>query len=72
MYAVPADLATALIAAGATVAMELDIEPAWVQLAGGRAVPGAPPVARVPGQNRPANQCQAGWTWDFIAVLSIG
>ncbi len=71
MYAVPADLATALIAAGATVAMELDINPAWVQLATA-AAPGAPLVARVPGQNRPANQCQAGWTRDFIAVTSIG
>jgi hypothetical protein len=71
MYAVPADLATALIAAGATVAMELDINPTWVQLATA-AAPGAPLVARVPGQNRPANQCQVGWTRDFIAVLSIG
>ena len=59
MYAVPADLATALIAAGATVAMELDINPTWVQLATaaapGRAAgrPGAgtePPSEPVPSR----------------------
>jgi len=71
MSAVPTDLANALIGAGATVAMQLDINPAWVQLATA-ATPGGPLVARVPGQNRPANQCQAGWTRDFVAVLAIG
>jgi len=71
MYAVPADLATALISAGATVAMELDINPAWVQLATA-ANPGGPMIARVPGQNRPADQCQVASTRDFVAVLSIG
>ena len=71
MSAVPADLANALISAGATVAMQLDINPYWVQLATA-AAPGAPLVARVPGQNRPADQCQAGWTRDFVAVLAVG
>jgi len=71
MSTVPADLANALTSAGATVAMQLDINPAWVQLATA-ATPGAPLVARVPGQNRPADQCQVGWTRDFIAVLAVG
>ena len=71
MSAVPADLAGALISAGATTAMELDINPYWVQLATAP-TPGAPLVAQVPGQNRPADQCQVGWTRDFVAVLSIG
>jgi hypothetical protein len=51
--------------------MELDINPNWVQLATAP-TPGASLVAQVPGQNRPADQCQSGWTRDFIAVLSIG
>ena len=33
MDAVPVDLADALIAAGVTAAMKLDINPEWVQLA---------------------------------------
>jgi hypothetical protein len=71
MSTVPADLATALISAGAQKAMELDINPAWVQM-DTAATPGAPLVAQIPGQNRPAGQCEAGWTRDFVAVLSIG
>jgi hypothetical protein len=71
MSTLPADLANALISAGATTAMELDINPNWVQLATA-ATPGASLVPQVPGQNRPADQCQSGWTRDFIAVLSIG
>ena len=71
MSTVPADLANALVSAGATAAMELDINPNWVQLATAP-TPGASLVAQVPGQNRPADQCQSGWTRDFIAVLSIG
>ena len=71
MSTLPVDLANALVTAGATSAMELDINPNWVQLATA-ATPGAPLVAQVPGQSRPADQCQAGWTRDFIAVLSIG
>ena len=71
MSTVPVDLATALIDAGAVRAMEMDINPEWVQM-DTAATPGAPLVAQIPGQNRPADQCQIGWTRDFVAVLSIG
>jgi hypothetical protein len=71
MSALPSDLANALIAAGATVAMELDINPMWVHLATA-ATPGNALAPQIPGQNRPGNQCQIGWTRDFIAVLAIG
>jgi hypothetical protein len=65
----PADLARALASAGALVAMELDINPEWVQLdVAGR--PGAPLRAQIPGQHRPATQYLTGWTRDFIAVLA--
>jgi hypothetical protein len=65
----PIDLVTALADDGATVAMELDINPEWVQLdlaptAGGSL------VAVVPGQSRPADQYLVGWTRDFITVLA--
>jgi hypothetical protein len=69
MSTTPADLAQALAGAGATAAMELDINPEWVQLdASGR--PGGPLKAEIPGQHRPANQYLTGWTRDFIAVLA--
>ena len=71
MSAVPADLASALVSAGATVAMQLDINPYWVQLDTASS-PGGPLVAQVPGQNRPADQCEVGWTRDFVAVLAVG
>jgi hypothetical protein len=65
----PADLATALAGAGATSAMELDINPEWVQLdVAGQ--PGGALHASVPGQHRPAGQYLTGWTRDFIAVLA--
>jgi hypothetical protein len=65
----PGDLAQALAGAGATVAMELDINPEWVQLdAASR--PGGPLKAEIPGQHRPASQYLTGWTRDFIAVLA--
>ena len=65
----PADLASALAGAGATAAMELDINPEWVQLdVAGR--PGGPLRAAIPGQHRPAGQYLTGWTRDFIAVLA--
>ena len=67
----PVDLAAALVGAGAATAMELDINPSTVQL-DTAATPGAPLVARIPGQSRPADQCQAGWIRDFITVLSVG
>jgi len=69
MSTTPADLASALAGAGATAAMELDINPEWVQLdVAGR--PGGPLRAAIPGQHRPAGQYLSGWTRDFIAVLA--
>ena len=61
MSALPIDLAEALIASGATTAMELDINPEWVQLALAPR-PGAPLVVGIPGQNRAADQVTVGWT----------
>ena len=68
MSASPADLAVALIRAGARVAMELDINPEWVQLDVARR-PGGPLRAAIGGQARPANQFLEGWARDFITVL---
>lgn len=69
MAALPSDLATALSDDGAVVAMELDINPEWIQcdLA---PVAGAALSALVPGQSRPASQYLAGWTRDFVTVLA--
>jgi hypothetical protein len=69
MSAVPIDLADALVRFGARTGMELDINPAWVQLdvASG---PGGTPRAAVQGQQRPADQYLTGWSRDFIAVLA--
>ncbi len=69
MSATPADLAAALARTGARIAMELDINPEWVQL-DIASRPGAPLTAAVPGQVRPASQYLTGWTRDFIAVLA--
>jgi hypothetical protein len=69
MSTTPADLADALARSGARIAMELDINPEWVQLDAARA-PGGPLAAEVPGQNRPADQYLAGWTRDFFTVLA--
>jgi hypothetical protein len=66
---IPADLAWALARMGARVAMQLDINPQWVQLDAATR-PGGTLKAEVPGQHRPANQYLAGWTRDFIAVLA--
>ena len=70
MSATPADLAEALTAKGARIAMELDINPEWVQLDIASA-PGGPLTAAIPGQNRPASQFHAGWTRDFFTVLAV-
>ena len=51
--------------------MELDINPAWEQIAVAPS-PGAPLTAGIPGQHRPANQYQLGWTRDFVTVLAAG
>jgi len=69
MDAVPGDLADALVAAGVQTGMELDINPEWVQCAVA-AAPGAPLAAGVPGQNRPGDQYQVGWTRDFVTVMA--
>ena len=69
MYAVPADLASALASRGTRIAMELDINPEWVQLDIARR-PGGPLTAAIPGQDRPAGQYLAGWTRDFFTVLA--
>jgi hypothetical protein len=69
MSAVPADLAAALASHGARIAMELDINPEWVQLDAAR-IPGGALTAGIPGQYRPSDQYLAGWTRDFFAVLA--
>ena len=69
MSASPADLAVVLARSGARIAMELDINPEWVQLDVARR-PGGPLRAAVRGQNRPADQFLLGWARDFITVLA--
>ena len=69
MSAVPADLAYVLARSGARIAMELDINPAWVQL-DAAARPGGRFRAEVYGQYRPADQYLVGWSRDFITVLA--
>jgi hypothetical protein len=68
MSAVPIDLARALVRFGVRTAMELDINPEWVQLDVASS-PGGRLHAEVTGQNRPASQFLTGWSRDFIAVL---
>lgn len=69
MSAVPADLAYALVKAGARIGMELDINPNWVQL-DVAAHPGGTLRAAIPGQWRPADQFVVGWDRDFFTVLA--
>ena len=69
MSASPADLAVAMSRAGVRIAMELDINPEWVQLDVARR-PGGPLRTAIRGQGRPANQFLLGWARDFIAVLA--
>ena len=64
----PEDLAVALARNGARIAMELDINPEWVQLAVARTA-GGTLRAPIPGQVRPPTQYLTGWTRDFITVL---
>jgi hypothetical protein len=68
MSTTPYDLAWVLAREGARTAMELDINPAWVQLDVARH-PGGGLRAEVAGQNRPASQYLYGWTRDFFTVL---
>lgn len=67
MSTTPADLAAALVSAGAVTGMELDINPEWVQL-DVASRPGGHLRAAIRGQNRPADQYLTGWTRDFITV----
>jgi hypothetical protein len=69
MSLTPTDLAAGLVSAGAVNAMELDINPEWVQ-ADAAPTAGAAMSALIPGQNRPANQYLSGWTRDFVAVIA--
>jgi hypothetical protein len=69
MSALPSDLANALVSAGAVTAMELDINPEWVQAVTAPS-PGGPLAAAVPNQNRPADQYLSGWTRDYVTVLA--
>lgn len=69
MSASPEDMAKALVAKGARIAMELDINPEWVQLDVASA-PGGPLRAAVANQVRPANQFLQGWSRDFVTVLA--
>jgi hypothetical protein len=69
MSAVPEDLAVALARSGALIAMELDINSEWVQLAIAH-IQGGSLRAPVPGQVRPPTQYLTGWTRDFITVLA--
>jgi len=64
----PYDLAYALAHSGARIAMQLDINPEWVQL-DVASHPGGALRTAVPGQNRPAGQFVAGWGRDFFTVL---
>lgn len=66
--AAPADVANALVTAGATTAMELDINPEWVQL-DLAATPGGALQAAIAGQSRPADQYLSGWIRDFFVVV---
>ena len=65
----PADLAAVMAYEGVRIAMELDINPEWVQL-DVAARPGGPLHTAIPGQVRPANQFLLGWARDFVAVLA--
>lgn len=69
MSVTPAELATALVRAGARTAMELDINPEWVQFDYSH-IPGGRLTAGIPGQHRPADQYLRGWTRDFIVATA--
>ena len=70
MSVTPAELASALIRAGALTAIQLDINPEWVQFDYAHR-PGGPLIAGIPGQHRPADQYLRGWTRDFVTVLAV-
>lgn len=68
MSATPLDMARALADKGARIAMELDINPEWVQLDVAPR-PGGTLRGEVVGQVRPADQFIQGWSRDFFTVL---
>src|ERR1700723_2423788 len=59
----------ATLGGGARIAMELDINPEWVQL-DAASKPGGALTAEIPGQYRPSGQYLAGWTRDFFTGLA--
>lgn len=65
----PDDMASGLVDTGAITAMELDVNPEWVQLDVATTVGGALGVG-LAGQSRPADQYLSGWTRDFFTVLA--
>ena len=69
MACLPGDIASAMAQSGVETAMELDINPTWVQL-DLAAAPGGSLGSVLPGQWRPADQYLSGWTRDFFTVLS--
>jgi hypothetical protein len=69
MRALPSDMARALVRAGVVTAMQLDINPEWVQ-ADTASSPGGTLSAAIPSQNRPADQYLTGWTRDYVTVLA--
>ena len=69
MSALPSDLANALVSVGAVTAMELDINPEWVQ-ADTAPSPGGALSPAVPNQNRSPDQYLNGWTRDYVTVLA--
>lgn len=68
MRSLPIDLAEAFSAVGVDNAMELDINPYWVQV-DVAAYTGGPLRAAIPGQQRSANQYLVGWSRDYLAVI---
>ena len=69
MSTLPADLADALLSVGAVNAMQLDINPATLQM-DAASTPGGTLTARIPGQQHPSDQCQVGSTRDFVVALA--
>lgn len=69
MGTVPADLAQALLSVGAVDGMQLDINPATLQM-DTASTPGGTLTAQIPGQQHPSDQCQIGSQRDFIVALA--
>lgn len=68
--ALPVDVADALVTSGVVTAMELDINPEWVQ-ADVASPPGGSLSTAIPGQSWPAEQYLTGWSRDFFTVLAM-